>query len=248
MSGWIKLHRQLTEWEWYSEKTTSRLFIHLLLTVNYSPGRWQGIEIKPGSRAVSIEKLASETGLSIQEVRTSLKRLKTSGELTSDKCHYCSIISITKWDSYQDEQQANNNQITNEQQSNNNNIRREERKKERIYIYTPEFEAFWSVYPNRTNKANALKSYQASIKETDHEKIINGTIAYADYCKRANTETRFIAHASTWLNGKRWENDYASMGIGPASKGLYANASKRGLAALEASADKILSQAGGYMD
>ena len=31
MSGWIKLHRSTTEWEWYSDHNTTRLFIHLLI-------------------------------------------------------------------------------------------------------------------------------------------------------------------------------------------------------------------------
>ena len=32
MSGWIKLHRKITEWEWYSDANTFRVFMHLLLT------------------------------------------------------------------------------------------------------------------------------------------------------------------------------------------------------------------------
>ena len=41
--GFILLHRSILRWEWYGDLNTARLFIHLLLTVNYEPQRWQGI-------------------------------------------------------------------------------------------------------------------------------------------------------------------------------------------------------------
>ena len=31
MSGWIKIHRKITEWEWYDDVNTFRLFMHLIL-------------------------------------------------------------------------------------------------------------------------------------------------------------------------------------------------------------------------
>ena len=33
--GFILLHRSILRWEWYGDLNTARLFIHLLLTVNY---------------------------------------------------------------------------------------------------------------------------------------------------------------------------------------------------------------------
>lgn len=48
MSGWIKLHRKITEWEWYSDANTFRVFMHLLLTANYEDKRWRNIDVKRG--------------------------------------------------------------------------------------------------------------------------------------------------------------------------------------------------------
>ena len=45
--GFILLHRSILRWEWYGDLNTARLFIHLLLTVNYEPQRWQGIAVCP---------------------------------------------------------------------------------------------------------------------------------------------------------------------------------------------------------
>lgn len=68
-NGWIKVYRKMTEWEWYKDPNTSRLFFHLLLTANHKPGKWQGVDVPVGARITSIRKLAAETGLSIQQVQ-----------------------------------------------------------------------------------------------------------------------------------------------------------------------------------
>ena len=39
--GFVAIPRGLTDWEWYSEPNTARLFIHLLLTANWSQKQWQ---------------------------------------------------------------------------------------------------------------------------------------------------------------------------------------------------------------
>ena len=41
--GFVAIPRGLTDWEWYSEPNTARLFIHLLLTANWQEKQWQGI-------------------------------------------------------------------------------------------------------------------------------------------------------------------------------------------------------------
>ena len=35
MIGFIKLYREILDWQWYGEAATLKLFLHLLLTVNY---------------------------------------------------------------------------------------------------------------------------------------------------------------------------------------------------------------------
>ena len=64
--GFINLHRKILDWE----------FTHLLLTVNWTPAKWHGIEILPGQKITSRETLATETGLSIRQVRTALEKLQ----------------------------------------------------------------------------------------------------------------------------------------------------------------------------
>lgn len=139
--GWIKLHRSLLSWEWWDDVNTTRLFIYCLLKANAEDKSWHGQMIKRGTFVTSVDSLVVGTRLTIQQVRTSLNKLKTTGEITSKSTNKNTTITICNYekyqlreDSYQQTnqqivQQANNKQITNEQQTNNNN---EEYKKERI--------------------------------------------------------------------------------------------------------------------
>ena len=72
---------------------------------------------------------------------------------------------------------------------------------------TPAFLAFWQAYPRRVGKGSARTAFSKAIKYTDANEIIQGAIAYAAYCKEMGTERQYIPHASTWLNGERWDDE-----------------------------------------
>lgn len=126
MEGWIKLHRKLLEWEWYDDINVVRLFLHLLLTANYEQRSWHGKKIERGSLITGRIALAQETSLTEQQVRTALKKLESTGEITTTSTNQYTIITVNNYDSYQSiesgEQPTNNQQITNEQPTNNQRI------------------------------------------------------------------------------------------------------------------------------
>lgn len=136
-NGWIKLHRKILDWEWFTSPSTLQLFIYLLLRANKEDKKWRGILIKRGQLVTSVATISEETKLSTQQVRTSLNRLKSTNEITSKTTNRFTLVTVCKYESYQlyDEaeqqtkqqalQQTNNKQITNKQQQlkNNKNIR-----------------------------------------------------------------------------------------------------------------------------
>lgn len=72
-----------------------------------------------------------------------------------------------------------------------------------------DFEEFWEAYPKRSNnpKMPAMKGYLKARKEgATKEVILAGVMAYAR--TRAGKETEYTAMAITWLNQKRWADDY----------------------------------------
>ena len=123
--GWLKLFRCFTEWEWYSDTNTVRLFLRLLLRVNYRERRWKGIVIPRGSMVTSLAALAAETTLSVQNVRTCLAHLKSTGEIRVETTPCYTLITVNNYARYQDggtcsntaEQQPVNNPSTHPQQT-----------------------------------------------------------------------------------------------------------------------------------
>ena len=120
--GYIKLHRQILEWEWYKNIPVRIIFEHCLLKANHTDKNWQGILIKKGSFITSYENLSIETGLSFQQTRTAINKLKLTNELTIKSTTKYTIISIKNWEEYQLDNKQNNKQITNKQQTNNKQI------------------------------------------------------------------------------------------------------------------------------
>lgn len=120
--GFIKLHRKILEWEWYTEPHMLRLFVHLIFSANYEDKSWRGIEVKRGSFITSWQGLSESLNLSVQTVRTCIKRLESTGEISRKSTNKFTIITICKYDSYQDFNPISNNQVTNEQQTTNKQL------------------------------------------------------------------------------------------------------------------------------
>lgn len=116
--GFIRVYRQLLNWEWYSDPNTLKLFIHCLLKANWKEKQWHGITIKPGQFFTSLPNLAAESGLTIQQVRTALAHLEKTGELTGNSTDTSTgkrilrgrIITISNWDKFQGDNSEPNRQ------------------------------------------------------------------------------------------------------------------------------------------
>ena len=100
-SGFIKLHRKILKWEWYDDRNTTALFIHLLLTVNTADEIWHGVKIQRGSRISSYAKLAKELNLTIKEIRTASQHLEQTGEVARTAYPKFTVFSISNYDNYQ---------------------------------------------------------------------------------------------------------------------------------------------------
>lgn len=114
--GYIKLYRKFVTWEWYDDINTSRLFLHLLFTVNWQDKKWHGVDVKRGSVITSLSKLSDETGLTLDQVRGSLAKLISTNEITKQTTNRYTIISVVKYNDYQvndkDNPKQNTTQLT----------------------------------------------------------------------------------------------------------------------------------------
>ena len=104
VTGWLKLHRSILNWQWYDNKPTLVIYIHLLLSAVYRPYTFNGVQLYSGQYITSIRRLAKDTGYTTKQVRTALKHLILSDNITVDDYGQYSIITIINYDHYQDTQ------------------------------------------------------------------------------------------------------------------------------------------------
>lgn len=69
-------------------------------------------------------------------------------------------------------------------------------------IYTKQFEVFWKMYPRKVGKFAAATAFKKVCKDIEINKLLTVTKRFAE--QHAQTEERFIPHAQTWLNQKRF--------------------------------------------
>lgn len=135
--GFVKIDRKITQWRWYHDANTFRVFFHLIVTANYEDKDFETITIKRGERVISYPKLAAELGLTERNIRTAIKHLKETGEVTVKPHSKFSVITINNYNQYQspdsqltDNRQADDRQVTGDRQASDNNERKINKDKE----------------------------------------------------------------------------------------------------------------------
>lgn len=103
MNGnYIKINRSVLEWEWYRNINTKVLFFHMILKANWKVGKFEGKEIPRGSFVSSYPRLAEECDLTVNEIRTALKHLVSTGEITVRKYSKYSVFTVNNYCVYQE--------------------------------------------------------------------------------------------------------------------------------------------------
>jgi hypothetical protein len=188
MSGWIKLHRQIIDWEWFSDTTTFRVFLQLLLKANHKEKKYRGMVLKIGTVITSREILAFETRLSVQQVRTALDKLKSTNEITIKTSSQGTIIEVINYAKYQ----LVTNEVTikeptsNQQVTTNKNEKKEKNEKEVIL--------------------DTWIEYRKSAKKTLTQQSIKSILVKMD--KYTNEQCKFVINKSIeqgW-QGLFWDN------------------------------------------
>ncbi|WP_460407357.1 hypothetical protein, partial [Actinophytocola sediminis] len=72
-----------------------------------------------------------------------------------------------------------------------------------------EFEHFWTAYPRKVGKKTAEQAFNRIVHKrlATADDLTAHAQRWATLWADAGTDTRFIPHPTTWLNGERWNDD-----------------------------------------
>lgn len=101
-SGWVKVYRKMTEWEWWSQPYVAHLYLHAILNANYEDRRWRGRVVKAGQFLTSRTRLAEQTGMDRGTIAACLKKLERTGEITVEDNHRYVVITVVRYREYQE--------------------------------------------------------------------------------------------------------------------------------------------------
>lgn len=220
MEWFIKLHRQLITWEWYDDINVKVVFIHLLLKCNHKAWKWRWVEIQRWETLTWINVLSQEIWLSVQKIRTAIKKLKSTNEITINSTSAFSIIKLNNYNNYQDSNTQDNKQATNEQQASNkalttnkNDNNKKNEKNEKKVIKHKHWE-YKHVLITDTQKEKLIKDFWIDmfdfyIKELDEwiemkwYKYINHNLAMRKWKTRDEKEWKDVL----WIKWKKKVNN-----------------------------------------
>lgn len=168
--NFIVINRKIINWEWYQDTNVKTVFFHCLLMANWQDKKWRGQVIKRGQFITSREKLSKQVGLSVQQVRTALDKLKLTNELTIKTTTRNTIITVNNYSQYQDynpqnNQHPTNNQPTSNQQITTTNKENKENNNNKISLSDDE---------RKILKRFAKKQGAKNIRAYVHKLIVNG--------------------------------------------------------------------------
>ena len=96
-----------------------QIFVYLLLRANVEDRQWQGIPVGRGQLITSNAAMSEDLGLSAQQIRTCIKRLISTGEITYKSTNRYVIITICNYEKYQESRSVSNEQPTSNQRATN---------------------------------------------------------------------------------------------------------------------------------
>lgn len=156
--GWIKLHRDLKDKPIWQSSTPEQktILVTLLMMANHKENQWEWkgmpFKAKAGEFITSLENIATECGkgVSVQNVRTALKRFEKYEFLTKESTKQNTRINIVNWGVYQsNEIEPNievNKQLTDSQHTPNKQLTTNKNDKEcknEKNINNIDFQSFW---------------------------------------------------------------------------------------------------------
>lgn len=218
MAGFVKLNRDLLDWAWADDIVTFGVYAKFLLLAAWKDTEYHGVKLERGELLTNQSEIAQQSGLSRQQVRTVLDRLKATNKITIKREGKNSIVKVIDYACETDGNHIDNRTSTTCQPDCNQTSLLSKEDKE---VKEPKnararegkrleksFDQFWAAYPKKTAKQQALKVFQ---KLNPDEALLNTILNSLEQQKHSVQWTKdggqYIPYPATWLNGRRWEDE-----------------------------------------
>ena len=160
----------------------------------------QIIEVNRGEIVFSQENFSKRNGMSRQQLRTFLKKLKQTNMIKSSPNSNQQIthLFIVEYNSYNSTK--NNQELTNTQPRLNHIIRKKESKK---VINNKDFDLFWEHYPKKVGKKKVQDKFNSNNYPID---LIIKNIELQKKSDQWQNQ-QYIPNPETYLNQERWTDE-----------------------------------------
>ena len=111
--GFIKLYRSMLKWEWHDDPNTVATWLYCLMRANYATTKWHGEIIRAGQFLTSLDHMAKEIGITVNQLRTAIKHLKATHNITSQSTSKGTLLTVENWALYQSAGEKVTSQSTN---------------------------------------------------------------------------------------------------------------------------------------
>ena len=198
-NGYIKLHRKILD-NPLVMKSSDHFALWMYLLLNAAHKKYdtligsERVTLNPGQLVTGRKKIAKDLKINESKVQRILKLFENCQQIEQQMNNLCRVISILKWDDYQ----QSNIQLNNERTLYNNtkNIKN---------IYIDQFNEFWNVYNKKVSKPKAITAYNRALKKVDHKTIMDALKKQKKLW--VGKDKAYIKHPTTWLNQECWEDE-----------------------------------------
>lgn len=214
--NYIKIFRSMLDWEWWHDINTCRVFIFLLLKANWKDGNWKGVEVKRGSYISSLDKMAADVDLTRDELRTAIKHLKSTKEITTQSTRKYTVFTVLNYDLYQSDTTVITTEIPNKSPTNptliplreegeegkkekNNNIAHSD-KLSGIEPLDDFFESIWRLYPVKKGKGGVSKTKKQVLQRIGYDQIKRCVERFVADMEEQHRDKKYWMYGSTFFN------------------------------------------------
>ena len=180
---------------------TNSYFAKLYNTTNVTISRW--IKVLKEKGYISIEIVYKDDGKTID--RRNISIVKTPINKNDNGCSQECNEGINK----NDNTPINKNVKENNTSMNNTSINTPYSPPKGEADFKDKFNLFWALYPRHDNKQKTIKWFE---KNNPNDKLFKIMLDKIEQFKRTEQwqNKQFIPMPTTWLNGKRWEDEIIS--------------------------------------